>query len=385
MRLCKICGKLNCQKHQFSIGSSWKKSIAGSSPPEIFVGKWNYPNVYAGVLAPEEYGNMAAKSSPAYWHANKLSLTQIADLRKTLIYGRTQQHIKTKQSQYIEIMQEVAMTHKSIATELTFKKPIQRHEENHPATAYISQSAQLDTIRLQENAPVQRKIEYLVNDTSAKSTEALSELYKSNIPIENIIKLFSAGLLGKKTSRKLVPTRWSVTAVDDTLSRQALKKIKNYQEISELLLFHGEYVGNHYEFLLIPDTFNFEVIEFIMASQSFCQDYESNSSRTSYAESVAGAYYANRLALVEYLERIKRQASCVVFREVRPEYTLPCGVGILREISREAFRNKPERPKDLEEAFSLMQSRMKAKTSLLREKSIVLKNMGKQRKLNQFF
>ena len=36
------------------------------------------------------------------------------------------------------------------------------------------------------------------------------------------------------------------------------------------------------------------------------QDYEGFNGRKEYADDVTGAYYANRLALVEYLEKIKR-------------------------------------------------------------------------------
>ena len=58
MALCKICGEENCKKHSILIGKPVKiEQFAGSSPPEIFVGKWNYPNVYVGILSPEEYGN----------------------------------------------------------------------------------------------------------------------------------------------------------------------------------------------------------------------------------------------------------------------------------------------------------------------------------------
>jgi hypothetical protein len=385
MAICKICGQNECKEHVFKIKGLWKKSITGSSPPEIFVGRWNYPNVYAGILAPEEQGDTSRKSSPEYWHTNRLSLQEIRDLRKTLVYGKTLQHIKSNVSKPTRIMQEIAMTRKSIATELTFKKPLQVHDEQHPTTAYIANAALLDSAKLQENAPVEKKVDYLVNDTSVKATDALSELNKAHIPVEMLVKLLSAGLLGRKTARTLVPTRWSITAVDDTLSKQALKKIKLYPALSEFQLFNAEYVGNHYEFLIIPDTFSFEVIEHSMSYDGTSHDHETIIPRKTYADSVTGAYYANRLALTEYLERIKRQATCIVFREVRPEYTLPCGVGVLRELSREAFSKQPERPKNIEEALKIMQSRLRTDIRKLTEASVLLKNINKQRKLTQFF
>ena len=64
MAYCKICGEENCKKHSFLLGKAITlKEFSGSSPPEIFVGRWNYPNVYTGILSPEESGNMQILSS----------------------------------------------------------------------------------------------------------------------------------------------------------------------------------------------------------------------------------------------------------------------------------------------------------------------------------
>ena len=197
--------------------------------------------------------------------------------------------------------------------------------------------------------------------------------------------MLSAGLLGLKTNRKLVPTRWSITVVDDTLSKEKLKKIKTFQEISEIQLFNAEYLGNHYEFLLLPDKFSFEVIENSLSSGGFWHDFEFFSGRKKYADDITGAYYVNRLALCEYLEKIKRQAYCIVFREVRQEYSVPLGVGILRQTSREAFLKSPEKFSAINDALESAQKRLKQPIINFVEKSILLRNYGKQRKLTSFF
>lgn len=386
---CKICGEVNCKKHSFLLGKTITlKEFSGSSPPEIFVGKWNYPNVYTGILSPNESGNTQMLSSPELWHKNKLSIPEILDFRNRLIYGRTRANIKigkNPEEKFLPVMQEVAMTHKSVSTEFKLKRPITKHLEKEAKIPLISHAADIEKVRLQENPQVRPKVDYLVNDISAKSAEAILELEKSGIETSNIAKILSAGLLGLKPNRKLVPTRWSITAVDDTISKDKLKRIKLFQEISEFLVFNAEYLGNHYEFILLPDKFSFEVIENSLQSGGFWQDYETFFARKKYAEDVTGAYYANRLALCEYLEKIKRQAKCLVIREVRPEYYAPLGVGILRQISREAFSKEPEKFPVLEEALQSAQSRLKQPISNFTNKSIILKDYGKQKKLSSFF
>ena len=100
---------------------------------------------------------------------------------------------------------------------------------------------------------------------------------------------------------------------------------------------------------------------------------------------VTGAYYANRLALAEYLEKIKKQATAIFFREVRPEYYAPLGVGILREVTREAFKHEPEKFSDLNSALKSIQSRLKLPVSVFHSKSVLLKEFGKQKKLTTWF
>lgn len=382
---CKICGEEDCKKHSFSLGKAIRiDQFSGSSPPEVFVGKYGYPHVYTGILAPQERGDTEILSSPEKWHEKKASIQDILSFRNQLIYGRVQKHIKSNPTKFSQVMQEIAMTHKSVSTEFKLEKSVRAEKHPDPRVPLISRAAPVKSARLEENAPVIKKIDYLVNDNDVKSKIAIQELYNSNVQTSNIIKILSAGLLGLKKNRKLVPTRWSITAVDDTLSSSKLERIRYFKEIQEFQVFNAEYLGNHYEFLLLPDKYSFEVIEISLKSLKAWQDYESFFPRKKYADSVTGAYYANRLALTEYLERVQRQATCIVMREVRPEYDVPCGVGILRQASREAFSKQPEKFQSLQEALQAIQSRLRQSVKNYTSKSIVLKNFGKQPSLLKF-
>jgi hypothetical protein len=115
------------------------------------------------------------------------------------------------------------------------------------------------------------------------------------------------------------------------------------------------------------------------------QDYESFFNRKEYAKNVTGAYYANRLAVCEYLEKTRKQAQILVLREIREEYYAPLGVGILRELTRRALLKAPEKPKDLKEAFELIQNRIKIPADRFKQVSLLLKDYGKQKKLTKWF
>ena len=385
---CKICGKFNCKEHSFLLGETRElREFSGSSPPEIFVGKWNYPNVYTGILSPVGYGETQVFSSAELWHERKLQIPEILNFRKKLIYARVKNSIKNifKKDNFTGVFHEIAMASKPAAIEFKLKKPVFRNDERESSVPLIKNSAPIDSVRLEENTKIESKVDSIVNDSDVKATQSLVELEKSGINTSTIIKLLSAGLLGKTKTRKLVPTRWSITAVDDTLSKNKLEKIRNYPQINEILVFTAEYLGNHYEILLLPEEYSFEVIEISLRGMGIWHDYETFFGRKDYAASVTGAYYANRLALTEYLEKIKRQAKCVIFRQVSEEYYAPLGVGILRQVSREAYTKLPEKFSNLKEALEKIQTRVKIPLTNYTNKSVLLSNYGKQRKIKDYF
>ena len=370
-----------------------KEHFSGSSPPEIFVGRYGYPSVYTGILAPPESGDTTKYSMPEQWHAEKASILQILSYRATLIYSRFKSNIKERKNKLLGLMQELSLSSKPVSTEFWLKKKPSFKIQLDMHMPIISNPSLLVKAKLEENPYVERKVDYLTSDYDVKAGIAMEELYKAKIPISSIIKILSAGMIGLAIQRKLVPTRWSTTAIDSTISKQLIKKIRYYQEISEFQLFNANYLGNYYEILFLPSSFAFEVMEAKLPGSVWnpsgstffiAADYEGWHGRKSYASNTGGGYYAPRLAIVEYLGKIKRQASCLVMRECRKEYFVPCGVGILRECCREALQKKPEKFSSLKDTLQAAQKRLKLPIKVFTKKSKLLKEYKEQKKLSEF-
>jgi len=395
---CKILSRI--QKFQPKVNLEF----SGSSPPEIFVGHHNYPFVFSGILAPAELGETENLGMPEEWFKKQSSIEDILTFRSKMIYSRFTVKTKGQRNKLLDVMQEISLASKSVDASFKLAKKPSMNINLTSHTAAIGNPAPLKDVKIEGNVKVERKVDYLVNDTDVKAVRAIEELYNSRIPVSNIMKILSAGMLGKRFQRKLVPTRWSITSVDDSLSKMLLEKIRYYPEISEVLLFHGNYLGNYYEIFLIPGCWSFEVLE-ASASGYFgegmtggntrdksgvkepamWQDYEFFQGRKTYANSVTGGYYAVRLPVTEYLEKIKRQASVLIFREIRDEYWAPCGVGVLRELVRGMMNeNKPEKFPDIEQAFKNSQTRFHNPLEVYKKKSVLLKERKHQKRLFEF-
>lgn len=385
---CKILAQLKMFQPKIN------KEFEGSSPPEIFVGKYGYPNIYAGILAPNEPGNTEYMSMPELWHKQKMSITDILGYRSRMIYSQFNLLIKSAKSQQknklLETMQQVSMASKSADMSFKLKKKPATKINLSNFVAMIGNPAPLEKAKIESNIKIEKKVDYLVHDKDVKSITALQELYKSKISISHIIKVLSAGLLGLKIQRKLVPTRWAVTATDDTISKQLVEKIKSHPQIQDYRLFSANYLGNYYQILLLPGPWSFEVIEasskgyFGHGNVAMWHDYELFYGRKKYANSVTGAYYANRLAVSEYLSAVRRQATAIVFREVSEEYWAPCGVGILREVTREAMNKKPLVFDNMNDALNEIKKQFKLPFDIYLRKSKLIENLKTQKRLSSF-
>lgn len=387
-----LCGK-PCKILNKFIDNAPKPKLhfSGKSAPELFVGRVGYPFVNSGILAPQDNDNISNFATAEEWSSNNFSVANVLRLRGQLIYGRAKTNIKSNE-RLKQVTQELALSSKPVSTEFFLKKKPTLEFTPDSIFRPMTNPAPIKKVILEENPKVSRKVDYLTSDYDVKATTALKELYNSNIKVDHLQKLLSIGLLGTKIKRKMVPTRWSITATDDTISKQHLEKIRYFPEINKVTLFSGNFVGNYIEALLLPGRFSFEAIEawqgestFNMGHHTeFSQDYEGFFGRKTYASNITGGYYAMRLPLTEYLTKIKRQATVFIFREIRPEYYAPLGVGIVRETTRRAFANRPRYFDTIEDAFKDIQSRMTLPMEQVKQKSWILENYGKQKTLGEF-
>ena len=240
---------------------------------------------------------------------------------------------------------------------------------------------------------VSKKVDKTISDTDLKAENAVSFLYDHKIPISKIEKIFSVGLLGLPFQRRLVPTRWSITGVDDIIGKGIRNKVKSYQQLSEVQVFHNEYIGNHYEIILLPGAYEYELIEMKKPKSVWnpygkhsviYSDYESYWGRKDYASATGGAFYAGRLSVLEYLDKIKRQSTILIIREVLPAYYAPLGIWQMRETIRGAFKNKPEKFNSFNEALRKISTRISTPMDKILKKSKLFQKIKEQRKIKQY-
>lgn len=294
-------------------------------------------------------------------------------------------------------LQELAMSFNPVEANFKLKEKPKPQLSFNETTAPLGPVASLDKISLLENPVIPQKVDYLVSDTAVKSQVAIQELFEHGLPAHYLSKLLSAGTLGIKKNRKITPTRWSITAIDDNVSKYLIEKyVKDFQQAGETELFSSSYLGNSFFVLLIPENWGFEMLEcwlpgspwtlqdpeYQQSSQyTVISDFEFYNGRKKYAENITGAYYAARLAVAEHLVKKKRQASAIVFREIGTDYSSPLGVWVIRETVRNAFQKKPLKFSGLNLALEYLQFRLKVPIKQYKQKSKLIDSLKNQKKI----
>ncbi len=360
-----------------------KNTIRGKSP-NIFIGHNNYPKVRVGYLLTQKYNH---NDDPKFFIQNKLNIPAIIQKRRQLLNSTTNADIKNPK--ILDKAQLVAKSSNPVDSEITLSN-LKANFTTDNVNMPFGPTGQLQSIRITENVKINKAIDKITSDTDIKAKDGLNELTKKHIDEYHLTKLLSVGTLGKNP--KLVPTKWSITAVDDIIGLHAHEEVLDYAEMN-FEIHYGDYLGNKYIICFFPGAYSYEFIEIIFpktkdnSTDDFVidSDFEYTEGRTKYAFETAGGYYASRLPIIQYLQQKKRQSKVIVFRCITDDYTTPLGVWVVREGVRSCLNKKlnVDESKAKETIFKLLQKWGMNNPKKAIDKSKLLKES--QKSLKRFF
>ncbi|MFN4336165.1 MAG: Nre family DNA repair protein [Candidatus Nitrosocaldus sp.] len=369
-----LCGLAYCPIIVSSVKTmlerSVDKSIDGYTPPSVFVGRLGYPKVSIGPMISLVENECSASISmydcPEQWH--DITLDDILKFRLAMVRGKVRVHVDdaapTKSNRLTSIIQELAMAKLQVYAEMLLK--------HRPSGISLSEylppsgpSAEVERLNV-GNVRVDDRIEKAYYD-DLSAGEAMVQLYSKGISISSIVRALSAGCLGYKSRRRFVPTRWSITAVDDTISRALIERIRYEPSIDEYIVYSREVSMNRFVCILMPGTWEFEWIEAWFpntvwnaygSSYEMMGDHEGYRGRKEYAR-VGGCYYSARLAVSEHLASMKRQARVLMLREIYQGFNIPVGVWFVREHVRAMLKSNGARFTSIDDAIKYAMSILK--------------------------
>lgn len=392
-----LCGLSYCPisvKHliQPSLKRVVGSNLEGSSPPSIFVGRYGYPKIKMYPTTPPVHGDTASYEDPKGWLG--VPIENFLSMRLSMIRGGIDVTVgnAADPNRLFQEIQLMALSEKSVEVEMILDGRISDRDvilDEH--TPPMGPSAPLKRLSVDYSAPGIHA-EKAFSDTDLKANGAMQYLYSSGEEVSRISKILSVGAIGTKKSRKAVPTRWSITAVDKNLSDFLVEKAKDYRQIDKFLAFVRETSGNLFMGILTPSNWIYEWGESWFPGSTWNQwgetshveiDSEGYYGRKEYP-GIGGCYYSSRLAVAEKLDSMRRSGGAITWREIYPGWNLPVGVWYVRENMRQMFDQRPVEFDTLDEAMNHLSQYMKVPLRKWTEKSYVVPTQ-KYNNLDRFF
>ncbi len=320
--------------------------VSGSTPPTAVVGEKGYPSVPVIVGVPPGIKGEGAKiyDDPQGWWG-RLGLPDILRLRGYQVSSIMRVNVGEPFTLYEKEVGVAAISARPVDTEVLLEKPPSPITRLDPFVGATGPAAPAKEVRVVGNASLPRKLEEIIWD-NLSAEEAVSELIKGGVDTYSIIRAMSLGFLGRLRRRKLVPTRWAITAVDRAAVKHFLDKLRDMPSVDRVSVHVLEYLMNRFYIILYPGNYHVEWLEIWRprtglterASSSviiYSRDY--GTGRTS---TLDGGFDAARHGLVRALYERGRRASAVIVRLIEPGYVVGVGNWHIRETVYRAARSE---------------------------------------------
>ena len=363
------------------------KNLEGSTPPSVFIGRWSYPKVYAGPMMVGEAGDTSIMDSPESWIGQNKQQEDIINYRMNLVRGKQLIKIDDLENPFVEKLQDISLASTSIDSEATFGKTptgSMMSEDSMPhGPSAVIEKFDIDAVRWD------KQLEKTFYDTDLKAGDAVVNLHNKDVPFSAMQKAFSVGAIGTKNKRKLVPTRWSITACDSTLADRFLKEVRKFEQLDTYRVYEFGSFNNYYIIILTPTEWQYEwyeaFIKIMYNEELIYSDYETNGGKKEYSI-VGGCYYTAKMAVLDYLMKIKKQSGLIILREAYEGY-VPLGVFNVRENIKEAMQKPYKEFETLEESLKYGGTKLRIPIKKYVKQGTLLNEMlhTKQTTLDMYF
>jgi hypothetical protein len=373
-------------------------SLYGGVSPSIFVGRSNYPNVSTGILSPVGHDEDAASfETSAAWYDEGVSIADVFGRRTQLLNsnrGTEVTNVADSWDGFLGTQREVAIADRPVTVEIGLDgdPTVDFDPDAQDVATPVGPRARARSADLAENPHVPQAVKKTLEDDDWNAQGAMTYLYRRDFDVYDINTILSAGALGQTEQRRLVPTRWSITAVDDTVGQYLRGTIRDAPSVDSVQVWHNTYLGNAFWVILAPGRWEFELVEMKAPGSVWnpepeqgvytSSDHEGYEGRTGYAAETAGGYYAARLGVLEHLAAVGRQAKVLVLRHISDDYWGPVGVWQVRENVRHAFEGDHGEAETFRDAVTTVADELPVSLGRLRRTSEMV--AGLQAELSDF-
>jgi len=363
------------------------RELAGFTPPSMIVGERGYPGIRVYYMIPpgeDDPEKALYHDAPWHWTRKKEPLGTIIQLRSSMISAVLRADVKDPWALYERELSLAAVSLKPVDSEARLRSPPIPRLRFDGITKPIGPASSAEQVKITSNPTIPHILEKVIWD-DLKAREAIIKLYSHGLDVYLIQRSMSLGLLGRGNSRRLVPTRWAITAIDDTISSSLRREIRRYPWINDFEIRHGEYLGNRFIVILYPGAGTFDWVEIWHPRGLWTrgavepQVWHLREDPLGRSTAEDGGFSAARIAVLEHLKSRRRSANAIILREILPEYYAPVGNWHIREHVRMIMKREPIKLQSLKDAINRALSMLSVDPIILRRKVPILRGVMQAR------
>ncbi len=365
-------------------------SVSGSTPPTVVVGESGYPKVpLIFGIPPGIHGPEASAYDNFHKMWGRITISEIIRRRAYQLGLVIRADAADPMKLYEKEVSIAGVSTNPVDSEgLLASKPLPRLTFR-PRIDPLGPVAKASDIRITGSLKVPKHLEKFMWD-DVKAVEAVRELHFTHgIDVYTLQRALSLGFLGRLRRRKLVPTRWAITAIDRTLANEMLGKLREYPPVNDVEIYFASYLGNKFAIILYPGDYFLDWVEVWQPLTVFtrgAKNYVAVHNRdlgTGRTLTLDGGFEAARYSVLKVLTERRRKASGIIVRIITPEYFASVGNWHIRETVRNALTRGPLKVGSLREAIQVLGELDKDLKEVVEGSPEFLK-LFKQRKLTEY-
>src|SRR3990172_8861945 len=150
-----------------------QQEFTGSAPAP-FVGRFGYPFVNVGILAPQQHDDDAWQyDAPRHWAKNNLGISDVVAYRTSMVNSRFVSNVK-QPDKLVEIAQDVAMAARPVDIDVSLEKKPSLNIQTDRWVAPMGPQAKLKELQLASNPRIPTRVQKFFDDTDSLAVEARS-------------------------------------------------------------------------------------------------------------------------------------------------------------------------------------------------------------------
>jgi hypothetical protein len=345
------------------------------SPPGICVKSGKYPMLDAGFLAAyEPLEHLSIYDYPDSWQG--LDRETIFSMRRYLYRFLLPVDARSMQPEgVIRALQEIALSVRPIALRVEGESLLPRRLRLRSGQLPSSNDVMIKSIEFLSDPEIS-KVAERITDQDIPAAEGIWRLLDYDYSLDQVVRLMSIGLLGRKKTRRIIPTRSAYKATINAFIDRAVMELIESPNISSYEIYLGNLFGDRFVVLLNPGEARVDYLTIDASGTRTARGFAFEGLREWPTDPKTSVYSDHaRFSLYRNLVRRKQRCHATIFHLSKDPRNQLLGPWIARAGVNEALASNPVNLDNKDNVFEVLETLLEPSFSVWANRTPLLNRL----------